>query len=555
MKKLLAMIITISMLLSLAVLLCVPAAAVDGMWEVYASSGVFRDDFDPVEDDYIPVPGYKYTSEGLQMIPADWKDFSPKAAVQTKDKVSLKDGVYLLIRADQFTYEGDKWFTYSISDTKYASIGSTNTVRDGEMLTALMRPDNNGKINSIQWNKAAFVGVDSNAMSNSEAERYDNGMPLFELIISWDNANNTYKVTINGTDAPEGAIAWLNEKFGTDDMAYVGMNCQNSIVGGTAALSVLKFGTSKDTATVPQGDDSREPENHYLTIAEKTDPATIPAGQPGLILNASREHSDSKGTVTNKPGSMTSITEENYIHYTSDRANLEIGFSVKYEKTIDIDDFPVIVVLTRNLCTCGESLEDCMAFETANMYIMCGETFSANDNEKVNTIDVCYDPIVRGDDSYLYFYVDTSDLDLCGFDANGRFNGARFDIKSIKTDIPGMNEFDICFLALFRDLDEAEAYINEFVGSDEGTDVPGDIETGTEAPVQTDTEAPEQGGNVDTEAPEQGGNVVDTEAPEQSETETEAAASAGCASSVGFGMIALITLAGGASFVAFKKRR
>ena len=551
MKKLFAIILSAVMLLSVAVVLAVPASAVDGDWIVYGSSSEYYPDFDPVEDDEVPIPGYSYVpGEGLVVTPADWRDFEPNVGLSTRNKVHLKEGVYLKIRIDDFTYSGDKWFTLSISDTQYLSVGSTNVEKYGERLSALMRPSDEGKINAISWYSGNFNGSGSNTMTYDDSKRYDNGKPVFELVVTWNGSS--YDVKINGTSAPEAAITWMNEKYGTNDEAYINFNTHHTNLGGTTAFTVQKFGQTEASATIPQGDDYATKRDRYKTIAEIANPDDVPVNTPAILMNGSREASHSKGTTKNS--GLTSLTPENYIHYKSDRANLEIGFVPKYEVSYDIDDFPIIVVLTRNLCTCGESLADCFAVETANMYIMTGGFVAADDDHRVQTIDICDEPIVRGNNSYLYFWVDTSDTEWLGWDAEGRFNGARFDIKSINTSVPGMNEFDICFMALFRSLDEAEAYIYDFVGPEQTTpenpdnpdnpDNPGEDSESEPAPDESEIETDPQ--------PDFNPGPEESESKDADDGDTT---SAGCFANAGFGLIAMISLACGAGFVVFKKRR
>ncbi len=554
MKKVLALVLSALMLASvIAVIVAVPAAAVDGDWLVYSDPGEFYPDFDPAEDDLNPVPGYSYVpGEGLVVTPADWRDFTPKIGLSTRNKVDLKEGVYVLYRIDDFTYANDKWFSIGICDKQYINVGSTNHEKYGDRMSTLIRPDDNGKINGITWYTGNFTGSGSSNMTYDDSKKYDaNGKPLLELVVTWDGSS--YKVTINGAEAPQKTIDYLNEKYGgAESSAYLTLNLHNGNNGGTAAVTVMKFGKTAATATIPQGDDSALKRDSYIDIAEIADPSTVEANKPALLMNGSREASDSKGTTRN--AGLTSLTPENYIHYKSDRANLEISFSPKYEKSYDIDDFPVIVVLTKNLCTCGESLADCIAIETANMYIMTGEYTSADDNHRLNMIDICDEPIVRGENSYLYFYVDTSDVEWLGWDAEGRFNGLRFDIKQINTTVPGMNEFDICFTALFRSLEEAEVYINEFIGPEE---LPPENTEDTDPPENTETQEP---GNVETNPPvdnpgPDNGNKPGDDKPTDDKPADDNASSGGCFSSAGFGVIAMITLAGGASFIAFKKRK
>ena len=145
------------------------------------------------------------------------------------------------------------------------------------------------------------------------------------------------------------------------------------------------------------------------------------------------------------------MTEENYIHIVSDRTTQMIGMSVKNSVSYDINDFPVLLVLTRNLCTCP--VEDyCFCFESCALYIMAGDDIAASDDRSIR--DVNANEFANGEafeidgDSYLYFCVDASEE--AGWDADGRINSIRFDISQIDITTPGKNEFDVCFAAFFR---------------------------------------------------------------------------------------------------------
>ena len=218
-----------------------------------------------------------------------------------------------------------------------------------------------------------------------------------------------------------------------------------------------------------------------------------------------------------------------------------------------------------------------MAFESADMYIMTGEFIGADDQHKLNEINMCYDTIFKDGDSYLYFYVDTSE-DI-SWDAEGRFNGARLDLNGVLWNVPGRNAFDVCFVALFRSVEEAEEYVLNWIGveEEEETDAPVVGGDETDAPVVggDETDAPVVGGD-ETDAPAVGGD--ETQAPSGDEEETKTpnktdktdnndngnanvpttgddTAAKGCGGVVGFGAIALIALTAGVGFAAFKKER
>lgn len=554
MKKLLSVFLTAAMLLTLCAALVIPASAVDGDWWVYCNKRYYDEDYDG-EDPCIV--GYEYTAEGLRVIPADWRDHKPSAGFQTKEKVNLKDGVYMLIRIDEFTFANDKWFDINIWDDVMVAPGTTDVEWGGSGVQNLIRPNDAGDVSGISWYKEGFTDAGSSTMA-ADAEKKDaNGKILLALTVTWDGS--TYAADINGAKAPDAIVQYMNTKWGgTDSEAYIGFNFQNSNKGGTVGCTILKFGTSKETATIPMGDDSREPISSYVTIAEIADESTVPANKPAILMNGSKTDSDSKSDYGKRATGIESRNDDNTIHYVADKANLEISFSVKNEVSYDGADFPVAVALTRNFCTCGE--DECYALESTNMYICNGNITGAADAYRITELSMCYDPIVKGEDTYLYFYTDLSED--AGFDYSGRINGCRFDVKGIDYQTAGNNAFDVCWVAYFRSIDEAEIFINEWIGVE---DIPDCVTTDapaadtTEAPVADATEAPAVDATTEapatdaTEAPNKGdatdAPVAGTDVPT---TGTEEPASS-CGSVVGFGAIAIVAVAAAAGMVAFKK--
>lgn len=577
MKKFLALVLSTVMLLALCAALIVPASAVDGSWWVYCSKGYYDEDF---EGDEPSIVGYEYTEEGLRVIPADWRDHKPAAGFQTKEKVDLKEGVYMLVRIDEFTFANDKWFDINIWDSVMVSPGSTDVAKNGSGVQNLIRPSDAGDVSGITWYKEGFTGAGNSTMA-ADAEKKDaDGKILLALTVTWDGTN--YAVDINGAKAPDAIVQYMKEKWGgSDSEAYIGMNMQNSNKGGTVGCTVLKFGTSKENATVPVGDDSRDPVNSYIEIEEIQDPSNIPAGKPAVFMNGSKENSDSKTNHGKSATGISSLNEDYSIRYAADKANIEVSFTVKNSVSYDAEDFPVAVALTRNLCTCGE--DDCYALESTNMYICNGAITGAADAYRISELSMCYDPIIHGEDSYLYFYTDLSED--ASFDYTGRINGCRFDIKGVDYQTAGKNTFDVCWVAYFRTVEEAEKFIYEWIGIDNTTDCdttePDPTPTETEPKVDTETDEvitpatsekqtgvvteetePEEVTTEDkadgatTEKKEDDKKEDDKKEDDKKEEKTDAPAKeeGGCGSSVGFGAIAIVAVAAVAGMVSFKKK-
>ena len=596
MKKILSIMLVICMMLSMAVMFAVPAAAVDGMWEVYGSAREHRDDFDEEEEEYRNVPGYEYVpGVGLQTIDPECVESSPKVGVQTKEMVDLKAGVYMLVRVENFSYDADdKWFAFSVSDTKYVDVGSEKADVDGERVVALVRGGETA-MSEVQWRYSNYKWSDRNYMPENAVKFDEDGKALLELVITWDGSK--YNMSVNGAPIHKTAQNWMTEHF-ADGMAYVGINMQNNMKGGVADLTILKYGTSKATAIVPQGDDSREPENveHLYAIADIADPDEVYPGDPAILMNGSRSESDSKYTV--KTTNNEWLTDENYRHVVASATKTELSFSVKNDVSYDLKDFPIVAVLTRNFCTCDD---DCWAFEEANMYVLAGDVIAAGDAHRVSNIGTgCEDVIEVDGDNYLYFLVDTAN-EAKTEDLTGRIHGVRFDALGVNLVNAGRNEFDVCFVAFFRSTGEAEDYIYDFLGlenpnadddPDETTEETTDeteetteetttetTEATTEATTETTEETTEATTEATTETTEEttesteettAAKVETTEATEETEEteeetdktpeQTTAAPSAddvatGCFGTVGMSAFALIVVACGAGFVAFKKRR
>ncbi len=538
MKKKISFMLALAMLLGLAVTLAVPAAAIDGQWVVYGPKDQYLEGY---EGDMRPVPGYEYTKEGLKVIPADWRDFKPVFGVQTKEPVDLRDGVYMLIRIDEFTYANDKWFNLSVWDEQYVAPGNKNTSKFGAGLQALIRPSDYGDVGGAAWYINGFDACGTSYMPTGAERKDAEGHVLLALTITWDG--KTYAVDINGAQAPAACSQFLNEHF-PDGQAYIGFNTQNANKGGTAACTVLKFGTSKAKATAPMGDDSKKPDNTYLTLADIAEPDTVEPGKPGVFMNANREYSDSKTNMGKlETGSMT---EDFAFHVVAQDAVVSKNFQVKNEVSYAIEDFPVALALTRNLCTCDE--ETCMALETAAFYMMAGDIISATDAYQAKYLNMPNEPIVKGEDSYLYFYVDMKGEDVT-FDATGRINGVRFDVLTPNYQEAGKNAFDICFIAFFRNVEEAEQYVYDWLGMEKP------VET-TETESETVTEAP----TAESETEEK---TTETENPAQTEEkntekgteeESKGGAAGGCASVLGMGSALVIVLVGACGVVSFRKK-
>ena len=129
----------------------------------------------------------------------------------------------------------------------------------------------------------------------------------------------------------------------------------------------------------------------------------------------------------------------------------------------------------------------------------------------------------------------------------------RVDFEDIDTQTPDKNAFDVCWIAFFRNVDEAEEYVMEYLGITETDKNPAKE---TEGKTPTDTETP---AGVDATEGKQNENPVESESipagEKQTESKTDAPSRGGCGSVIGFGTITVIALASAMGTVSFRKKK
>ena len=471
MKKILSALLALTMILSLAVVFAtgVAAASDENLWTVLTHPNEYLEEYD---GDRTSIPGYVYTEDGFRTVTADWPANLPYQHVQTNRMVNLKNGVYMEVRIDDFDYDAsDKWFNFNIWDSVGIEPGSIDE-RFGEGVQTLLRPSNvssetdePGKVASIAWYKDRFTAVGSSAIdeyNRTTVEKDGKVYLTFQLEITWDRYD--YSVYINGTQAPEKVIEYMNEKF-ADGMAYIGFAMHSSKVGGSQSCTVTKFGTSRETATTPTGTDYADAINYDNTPADLMDASQVPEGQPGILMTGDRANSHLKATPASQTGgSLISITEDNLIHIYGMKSLVDSGpMYVDNNVSYAVEDFPVLRVLTRNFCSCKmDTHADCLAIESLDAYIMAGDVVYPELKHRYRALDICYYPyLIKNDDdsdNYLTFTLDFDETT-----ETGRFNGVRLDMNGIDLKNAGFNEFDICWVGLFRTEEDADAYTEAYL--------------------------------------------------------------------------------------------
>ena len=428
-----------------AAALTASAATVEGDWTTYRFASEYCDDTCDHESGacyYRPEAGYKYTAEGFTVIPADYTNFTPRLSVMSKDARPLKEGIYLKFRVDDYSYDGgrdaDQWIALTLTTECKAEPGSPDY--GGGWMT-LIRGKGDGVFSispcltdpSTDDAHGSFVGVGT---GGGTAPRDNQGREIYTLEVTWDGS--AYEMKLNGVPLPGSAeTTKLLEKLDPNGEFFVGIQMHSTVKDGTAALTILEFGTNAGNATTPVGSDSKAAEeNCGFGYEEIRDPSTVPANQPAILW--------SPDTYTLKDGENCAfeVLGDNTWHMEATDLNSFLYFSPKRNWSYNAEDFPVFGILLRNFWSSGGTL-----------------WYSAGDivlPEKGCTVSyLVYDGEFYGEDEeYVFIPIDLSDL------WTGRINNIRLDfVIGDET----AREFDICFAGMFRDKDEAYAYAHDWL--------------------------------------------------------------------------------------------
>ena len=576
MKRILSTLLVAAMLLSLVIVAAVPASAADGDWTTYATASEYADGAEKS-----PIPGYKYEG-GAKMIPADFTNKIPFGTIQTKNKVNLKDGLYMEVRIDEFSWDAsDEWININLWSQPMIEPGSSNPMyghgvqtllrntytpaTDDAPESAVLKINNQDRIYYInEFERVNYTDAEKTEKKEAVVDLLGGETIKFDVRYN----NGAYTVSINGIPAPQKVNDYIAETF-KDGMVYVGVTLRNSTTGGKAACTITKFGTSADKATTPSGDDSAAPINNTSSVAPIADPSTVEAGKPAVFLTGDLANSDLKSTPNTLKGTIFSINDDYTIRMSAAISSIDCGLSVKNDVSYDIKDFPYVMVLMKNFCTCDDPTE-CYAVETVNMYLMCGDVLSANDKVRILEFDVCREPLVVKEDTtvngveieagnYLYFFTNCLDA---SFNPEGRINAVNVGMSGLKVAEEGRNYADMVFTGFFRTEKEGIAYVYDYLGleaeggedTDEETTVESDEETteaveDTTAAVDTDEETTEKKADATTAAKDDDDKKEDDKDDDKDED-----VNIGCSAVVGTGVVAIVAVVTACGFVSFKKK-
>lgn len=617
MKKICSLMLALFMIIATFAVISIPTAAADGQWSVYTAKSQYLDDFTGLPRN---IPGYKYvTGEGLKASSGTNPNSTPWVTIQTTEKVDLRQGVYMQVRVDDFSYSGYSWFSFHVWDSQNVEPGKQGD-EHGYGVETLIRVvdgdlnDNDknkwpGNLNALQWytdfeegNRIPVAVEYATTNKNEDAKldrvyndtfnTYDKDQnPILTLEIKWLNPG--FSVTINGAPAPDGFAQGMYDFFktnGNDYQAHIGFTLQNPTVGGVAEATVLKFGTSATDAKAPIGDDKRDVEPVDVSFAEIADAETVEKGQPAIVLDGTTDF-DSKGKPSGYNGNKMSVDENGFVHIKANSDGIATAtFRVKDDVSFDAKDFPIVLIITRNFCTCtyepdenGDPIVKCDCGEQISTKALAGKIMEADTGRDFKTManesgengkKFVKNYTDEAGNSYLSMvtnWLDTSLLVMSGKAMEGRIHGVRVDIGGVRIAEPGRDSLDICQVAFFRTVEEADAYAKAYIAEigeieipedptvEENTQAPEETgttpeetesetleETGTEAPETdtADTSVDETDAPTETVAPDKGDETEPTKDPVGNGGNQQVDVNVGCSGTVGFGALAIVALAG-----------
>ncbi len=534
MKRIISLTVAAVMILSLIPVMAVTASAAqaDGSWDTLRRPADYFVDEEAGET-YKPAPGYEYTAEGFTIVPADYTNQTVYFNIQTKDPQPVKEGIYLRFRVDDYCYAGpdnsaDAWIGLSLWDSVNLQPGNTSY---GAGWVALLRGSGDGSSTAQSFaSTPSSEDVTGQFIHQGDVAfdvPMDDGREIYTLEVQWTGA--AYDIRINGVAVPgaaEGVTQLLEQQSPTGDL-YVGISFHSTFAGGTGACTILAYGTSEATATVPVGDDSKDPEGNIVIFEDPIDPSTVPEGQPALLWDATK--TSFRGDAYGAGASYTAQGDDSY-HVKAVDANPNAMWHIKNTLTYMAEDFPVLAILTRNFWGSGGSL-----------YYCAGDVLAAQDSSSLtwSLYDDFNEEIqAENGDVYNLILIDLTDL------WSGRIHGYQPHFTVGDYSDPEQGEFDICWMGSFRTGDEAFGYFENYLRST-GV-IEGEIteEETTEAPDEALTGIPtEEITELPTEPP--------TEAPTDEAPETDPPKS-GCGGALGFGAAAVLSAA--AALAALKKR-
>ena len=497
-----------------------------GLFAAYAAAGSYGKDENGKIDftstpEGTPSPAAQYTENGYE-VSADFssdKGETQRINIMTKKEQNLKreGGISITVSVDQFKYDGDMWFSFSVWDSPLVNQGDS-TGKFGQGYTTLIRPARAADQSNIfaenksypaGWGGPGACGCQSFISDQSYYDKnnlfpelyaanrgsatnpctfnlfdWGNGsletdFPAygpkfnedgsFEITFSilYDSKAGVYNVSVNGYPINSAVITdYFNHRF-PEGNAYIGFSLQGSGTDCTSKVTIKEY-----NGQVPTGTDRQEQTGGGEKRAEIIDSATVPEGEPVVFLDSKNTYGHMKETgkipnfdkltyTANNDGSFTitpQSTVGSYIHVTPSA-----------QASYEADDFPYFAVMLRNFCTCSseevEDIHDCLNGETLDTYYCAGKILKTDDRYKLTTgVDFRYaaddeDCAAADGNDYKLFVFDYSDKNFTGI-----INYVQLGFNSILMGTERA-KFDLCYAGFFRSEDDVAYFADEYVSS------------------------------------------------------------------------------------------
>lgn len=444
----------------------IPAAALtasaeipEGLWTTYRFANEYcDDDCEHTDDeygacDYRPEAGYKYTAEGFTVVPANYVNSTPQLSVMSKEAQPVKEGIYLKFRVDDYAYDGglgaDQWIALTLTTEEKVWPGSLDF--GGGWMT-LIRGKGDGICSMIPHltdpnTEESLGSLTSVGTGGNTAPRDNQGREIYTLEVTWDGS--AYEMKLNGTPIPGSAeTTALLEKLNPEGEFFVGIQMQSTVKDGTAALTILQYGTCEANATTPVGDDSKGAEEHCgLGFVDILEPPTVPVNQPAILWNPDTYDLPwVENGIVSRVKSQAGTHVDDYtwrVVLTDHRPSVYV--KAEHSLSYAAEDFPVVGILFYN-----------MWMDTGSLEYAAGDVLSTTEANRI-AFSVYDGRFYGADEEYVFIPIDLTGL------WSGRINALRVELNHMED---CSASFELCFMGMFRNKDEAYAYAHDWLAYD-----------------------------------------------------------------------------------------
>ena len=167
-----------------------------------------------------------------------------------------------------------------------------------------------------------------------------------------------------------------------------------------------------------------------------------------LFMSGDPDTSQAQAVPESNQSATITVDESGKITVLARASKVNMQWVVDESVNVNIEDAPVILIVTKGYCTCGQE-GVCYSLESCDINLMVGNNTEASESNRVRDLSMNYDPIGEG---YRGFFEDMTDYPF----AKGRINSINIVFNGIS--YWDKNEFEICFIGFFENADAAMEY-------------------------------------------------------------------------------------------------